>query len=238
MVCLGASSPVCCPRCVAKHREHARSWWTSYPAFARRNDIGCEDDMALRIVGIGTAVPKYSISQADAAEASKSFCYAADEQLRLIPALYRRSGVSRRHSVLLEAPAGDPFERQSFYSKVTGENDGGPTTLDRMNIYEREAPPLALHAAREAVADAGVDPTSITHTIHTIHTKYTIHIVHTIHTIHFILHTARYIFFTVGNLKKSLPIHCLPMELPQWLVLEAYRQAGPLIGLRLGTGHS
>ncbi|SVD00105.1 uncharacterized protein METZ01_LOCUS352959, partial [marine metagenome] len=51
-------------------------------------------------------VPKYSISQADAAEASKWFCCAADERLRLIPVLYRRSGVSRRHSVLLEAPDG------------------------------------------------------------------------------------------------------------------------------------
>ena len=121
--------------------------------------------MTLRIAGIGTAVPKYSISQADASEVSKWFCHAADEQLRLIPALYRRSGVSRRHSVLLEASDGDPFERQSFYSKVTGENDRGPTTLDRMDIYEREAPPLALHAAREAVADADVDPTSITHVV-------------------------------------------------------------------------
>ena len=121
--------------------------------------------MTLRIAGIGTAVPKYSISQADASEVSKWFCHAADEQLRLIPALYRRSGVSRRHSVLLEASDGDPFKRQSFYSKVTGENDRGPTTLDRMDIYEREAPPLALHAAREAVADADVDPTSITHVV-------------------------------------------------------------------------
>jgi predicted naringenin-chalcone synthase len=121
--------------------------------------------MALRIAGIGTAVPKYSISQADAAEVSKWFCYAADERLRLIPVLYRRSGVSRRHSVLLEAPDGDPFERQSFYSKVTDENDGGPTTLDRMSIYEHEAPPLALDAARQAVADADVDPTSITHIV-------------------------------------------------------------------------
>ena len=40
--------------------------------------------MTLRIAGIGTAVPKYSISQADASEVSKWFCHAADEQLLLI----------------------------------------------------------------------------------------------------------------------------------------------------------
>ncbi len=121
--------------------------------------------MALKIAGIGTAVPKYSISQADAAEASKCFCVADDQKLRLIPALYRRSGVSRRHSVLLEASDGDPFGRQSFYSRATNEKDGGPTTLERMSVYEREAPPLAVHAAREAMADADVDPTDITHVV-------------------------------------------------------------------------
>ena len=121
--------------------------------------------MALKIAGIGTAVPEFSISQRDAAEASKSFCRASDKKLRLIPALYRRSGVKKRHSVLLQAPAGDPFDRQSFYSRATDERDCGPTTLERMRVYEREAPRLAVQASRRAIADSNVDPASFTHAV-------------------------------------------------------------------------
>ena len=121
--------------------------------------------MALRIAGLGTAVPEHSITQTDAAEASKFFCRASDKKLRLIPALYRRSGVSKRHSVLLEAPEGDPFDRQSFYSKASNEEDRGPTTLERMRVYEREAPRLAVQAAERALVDSGIDAASITHTI-------------------------------------------------------------------------
>jgi len=121
--------------------------------------------LALKIEGIGTAVPKFSISQGDAAEVNKSFCRVGDRKLRLIPALYRRSGVSKRHSVLLEAPDGDPFDRQSFYSRATDEHDSGPTTRERMEVYEREAPPLAVRAARRAVVDGGIDPQDITHLV-------------------------------------------------------------------------
>ncbi|MCH7823455.1 MAG: type III polyketide synthase [Acidobacteria bacterium] len=121
--------------------------------------------MALKIAGIGTVVPEFSISQRDAAEASKSFCRVSDKKLRLIPALYRRSGVKKRHSVLLQAPEGDPFDRQSFYARATDEHDRGPTTLERMRVYEREAPRLAVRAARRAIADSNVDPASFTHAV-------------------------------------------------------------------------
>lgn len=121
--------------------------------------------MALKIAGIGTAVPEFSISQSDAAEVSKSFCRVSDQKLRLIPALYRRAGVSKRHSVLFGAPEGDPLDRQSFYSRATDESDRGPTTLERMRVYEREAPRLAVRAARRAIAESNADPASFTHAI-------------------------------------------------------------------------
>ncbi len=121
--------------------------------------------MALKIAGIGTAVPEFSISQSDAAEVNKSFCRVSDKKLRLIPALYRRARVNKRHSVLLGAPAGDPLHRQSLYSRATDERDRGPTTLERMQVYEREAPRLAVRAARRAIAESNVDPASFTHAI-------------------------------------------------------------------------
>ena len=121
--------------------------------------------MALKIAGIGTAVPEFSISQSDAAEVNQSFCRVSDKKLRLIPALYRRAGVNKRHSVLIRAPEGDPLDRQSFYWRATDERDCGPTTLDRMRVYEREAPRLAVRAARRAIADSNVDPASFTHAV-------------------------------------------------------------------------
>ena len=121
--------------------------------------------MSLRIAGIGTAVPEFSITQADAAEVSKSFCCESARKLRLIPALYRRAGIDKRHSVLLESANGDPFARQSFYPKAHDSTDGGPTTLQRMERYEAEAPPLVVTAAMRAIADAGVDPGTISHSV-------------------------------------------------------------------------
>ncbi len=121
--------------------------------------------MSLKIAGIGTAVPEFSINQKDSAEASKFFCPAGSAKLRLLPALYRRSGVAKRHSVLLQVAEGDPFDRQSFYRKAVDDNDAGPTTVERMRIYEREAPGLALLAGRRAVEDAGIEAGSITHLV-------------------------------------------------------------------------
>ncbi len=121
--------------------------------------------MSLRIAGIGTAVPEFSITQADAAEVSKSFCCESADKLRLIAPLYRRAGVDKRHSVLFESANGDPFARQRFYPKALDRTDGGPTTSQRMERYEAAAPPLAVTAATRAIADAGIDPASITHSI-------------------------------------------------------------------------
>ncbi len=121
--------------------------------------------MALKIVGIGTAVPEFSMAQADVAEINELFCYGNDDRLRLIPALYRRAGVGTRHSVLLQAPQADPLARQSLYFEARHEGDGGPTTRQRMEVYEREAPRLVVRAARRAVEDSGVDPASFTHLV-------------------------------------------------------------------------
>ena len=121
--------------------------------------------MSLKIAGIGTAVPQFSITQGDVAEANKAFCCEGERKLRLIPALYRRARVKKRHSVLLESANGEPFSRQSFYSRAKASDDRGPTTLARMERYEAEAPPLAVAAARRALVDSDLDPATITHSV-------------------------------------------------------------------------
>ena len=69
----------------------------------------------MKIVGLGSAAPEHSIAQADVAAANELFCAGDDERLRLIPALYRRAGVRKRHSVLLQKADGEPLSRQSLY---------------------------------------------------------------------------------------------------------------------------
>lgn len=119
----------------------------------------------MKIVGLGSASPEHSISQADVAAANELFCAGEDERQRLIPALYRRAGVRKRHSVLLQAAAGEPLARQSLYWAARDVTDGGPTTLQRMQVYEREAPRLLGRAGRAAVADAGLEPSRFTHLV-------------------------------------------------------------------------
>jgi predicted naringenin-chalcone synthase len=121
--------------------------------------------VSLEIAGLGTAVPPNSIRQQDAAELSTSFCHEAKERSRGIKALYRRTGVRKRHSVLLDTADGPTEERQSFYPPASHAGDSGPTTGARMSRYEVEAPTLAVQAARRAIEASGIAAGEITHSI-------------------------------------------------------------------------
>ncbi|OYP33943.1 type III polyketide synthase [Rhodopirellula sp. MGV] len=147
--------------------------------------------MALKINGLGTANPPHSISQTRAAEFARTICCENEEQARLLGVLYRRSVVTRRYSVAIEAPItaeGDSrsessleFDRdnasnnhsvgvqstveQSLYPPATDPSDRGPTTAERMAFYERCAGPLAVEAATRGIENAGFEPAEITHLI-------------------------------------------------------------------------
>lgn len=121
--------------------------------------------MPLYIAGVGTALPEHSIDQKNAAAIVESFCCELDEQRRLLPVLFRRSGVERRHSVLLEASDGALEDRQSFFAERRHAGDSGPTTATRMSRYAAEALPLAERAAIAAFDQAGVARSSVTHLV-------------------------------------------------------------------------
>ena len=59
--------------------------------------------MSLHILGLGTALPRHSIEQTTAMELAKELSTQTEEQRRLLPVLYRRTGVKRRHSVVLDS---------------------------------------------------------------------------------------------------------------------------------------
>jgi len=121
------------------------------------------------ILGMGTALPHHSISQAGAAMfATTVVVPEVAETTRapaLIQALYRRAGVQTRGSVLLETSEDTEATAERFYWLAKDIDDKGPGTAERMKRYELEAPLLATRAAAEALSAAAIDPTDITHLI-------------------------------------------------------------------------
>jgi len=103
--------------------------------------------MSVRIESIGLALPEHALDQETFARWAQEVSKFKGRGERLIPGLFRRSGVDKRHSVLLE---GEPVS-QHFFPPASGSDDRGPTTAERMQRYRREATPLALRASRAAL---------------------------------------------------------------------------------------
>lgn len=121
--------------------------------------------MSLLLAGIGTAVPRHFVLQDEAAAVNASFATSDPGRARTLKALYRRTGVTKRHSVLLESAEGPSTDRQSFYPPLRGPDDRGPPTELRMQRYEAEAPALTTCAARRALDDASLDAGRVTHLV-------------------------------------------------------------------------
>jgi predicted naringenin-chalcone synthase len=105
------------------------------------------------------------MAQAGLAELVQSFNADTEDQTRVLRELYRRTGVQRRHSVVLETSDESAAVRQSTYTPRSDERPLGPSTSERMRCYEQHAGVLATMAARRAFADAQFDPAEITHLV-------------------------------------------------------------------------
>lgn len=121
--------------------------------------------MTLELRGFGTALPAHRFTQAELAELHAGFCRLDETRDRTLRALYRRSGVSTRSSVVLGTADGRLDERQTFYAPALDEADRGPATAERMRLYEEHAPALATAAARRALDAADIRPGEVTHLI-------------------------------------------------------------------------
>ncbi len=124
---------------------------------------------AFRILGLGTALPAHFIEQSEAADIAGtclSGCAgSANNPRTLVQAVYRRSGVRTRHSVVLTSSTIESSATQDFYWTSDAPADLGPGTAARMERYEREAPPLAEEAVRTALQNAEVRPEQVTHLV-------------------------------------------------------------------------
>jgi predicted naringenin-chalcone synthase len=121
--------------------------------------------LSLELVGFGTAVPEHRFTQEELAELHAAFCGLDEERGRTLAALYRRSGVKTRGSVVLETSQGQLDARQSFYPPARDPGDRGPSTAARMRLYAEKAPPLALQAARSALASAKIAAPAVSHVV-------------------------------------------------------------------------
>ena len=116
------------------------------------------------IWSIGTASPDYSIEQSDAVAFAQEIGITT-RWLNALPALYRKSGVRRRGSVLLNAADGAPMTRQTFYPKSSPDRPSGPTTSERMTEYAEHAGPLAAKSAKIALDRSQLPGSKFTHLV-------------------------------------------------------------------------
>ena len=121
--------------------------------------------MTLHITGMGTSVPIHSVDQLQAGRIWASYTRLGDRKTRTVQALYRKSGIQKRHSVLLEGGGNGSQPLQTLFRPVESEGDLGPTTSERMTRFEAHAPTLAAEAAEKALAHAGVQGAQITHLV-------------------------------------------------------------------------
>lgn len=120
------------------------------------------------LLGLGTALPPNRFTQEQGARIAQVLCL-DPRQAPLIPTLYRQTGISGRNLVLKEDLVRDVIDgtRHShsvFLPKEHGP-DCGPSTRERMEIYNVAAPPLALEASGRALADARIIAGAITHVV-------------------------------------------------------------------------
>ena len=118
----------------------------------------------VRLTGIGTAVPKHRANRQASARFATKISRVSPEESRKIQALYRRTGIEQRGSVLLESSA-EPDIVNSFYMPAADIDDRGPGTKLRNDRYGIEAPILARQAAGRAIQASGLLSEEITHLI-------------------------------------------------------------------------
>ena len=114
---------------------------------------------------IATATPDVSIANADALALSCALVEHSEDQLRTTTAIYRKCGVERRGSVLLNSADGETIDRQSFYQPAAAGDPDGPSMRDRMAAYERHAPGLSSQSAAGAIERAGIDRSRFGHLV-------------------------------------------------------------------------
>ena len=125
--------------------------------------------MSLAILGLGTALPSTSVSQAEAIGIARSLCSRTEEQATWLPSVYGGSGIERRHYAFSQELVNDILHGTTHTGSIflpTGRpDDAGPSTAQRMQFYAKQAGPLASEASLQALRRSGLQPRDLTHLI-------------------------------------------------------------------------
>ena len=121
--------------------------------------------MSFYISGIGTAVPYELITQEDAARLAVELVATRAESKQVIQAVYRRTGVKKRHSSIITSSSNGHPAKQSFFPIAQTFDDRGPTTGQRMRRYAASALELATRAASDALSGSQLAPDEIMHLV-------------------------------------------------------------------------
>ena len=111
--------------------------------------------MTFQIIGIGTALPSELITQDDAARLAIELTGSRCSDGPTVQALYRKAGVKKRHSTVIDSSTNGQPATQAFFPIAAERTVRGPTTGDRMRRYEADAIELATRAAASAPARGG-----------------------------------------------------------------------------------
>ena len=124
--------------------------------------------MSFVLHGLGTALPPAVVTQEEAAACARVLSGPGVRDASWLPAVYAHSGIRTRRTVMgrgwvEDLIGGTRVSGSPFLPR--GDDSAGPTTGERMQIYAREATPLAVRAAAAAVAEAGFAADSFTHLV-------------------------------------------------------------------------
>ncbi len=117
--------------------------------------------LATQLLGLGTAVPSIRVPQARSADFLAHV--GGGRRSAVIHRMAGRTGIEHRHTVLDDHASLEPTTF-SFYPP-SWDMDPFPSTRKRLEVFEREAVPLAEIAARRALDEASVAPDEITHLV-------------------------------------------------------------------------
>jgi predicted naringenin-chalcone synthase len=115
--------------------------------------------MGSRILSIGTAVPKFQLSQTRTRDFFASQPGVDRLTERLIGAAFNHSAIDRRYTVVGEIDSGS-----GIFVNESGELLS-PSTGERNAIYRREVPALFAAAAADALARAEISAAEVTHVV-------------------------------------------------------------------------
>lgn len=118
--------------------------------------------MSLQIIGLGTSVPKFSYNTELDIQTAKAVLKPTEEQKTWLPEIYKNTTIERRFNSL------DENDFKNLLQKNEGAGTSGwrgPSIAERMRYFERDAYPIAIASATEAIKNSGWSQKEITHLI-------------------------------------------------------------------------